>query len=121
MESVKTDLESNEAELQTIIDQKQEEITRYDGDIEAQKSLMNKFTVAREEAERRIAEISRQEMGKANAMVRVRIRKMERYTTPPNIRANSCGRYRPEVLSRMNLVTEMLLQREQVHIIRDLI
>ena len=63
----KTDLESNEAELQTIIDQKQEEITRYDGDIEAQKSLMNKFTVAREEAERRIAEISRQEMGKANA------------------------------------------------------
>ena len=67
MESVKTDLESNEAELQTIIDQKQEEITRYDGDIEAQKSLMNKFTVAREEAERRIAEISRQEMGKANA------------------------------------------------------
>ena len=67
VESVKTDLESNEAELQTIIDQKQEEITRYDGDIEAQKSLMNKFTVAREEAERRIAEISRQEMGKANA------------------------------------------------------
>ena len=46
VESVKTDLESNEAELQTIIDQKQEEITRYDGDI---------------------AEISRQEMGKANA------------------------------------------------------
>ena len=67
VESVKTDLENDNARLQEVIDKKQEDIDQYSDDIDAQKSLMAKFTAQREEAERRIAEISRQEMSRAKA------------------------------------------------------
>ena len=67
VESVKTDLENDNARLQEVIDKKQEDIDRYSDDIDAQKSLMAKFTAQREEAERRIAEIARQEMNRARA------------------------------------------------------
>lgn len=65
VESVKTDLENDNARLQEVIDKKQEDIDQYSDDIDAQKSLMAKFTAQREEAERRIAEIARQEMNRA--------------------------------------------------------
>lgn len=67
VESVKTDLENDNARLQKVIDKKQENIDQYSDDIDAQKSLMAKFTAQREEAERRIAEIARQEMNRARA------------------------------------------------------
>lgn len=67
VESVKTDLENDNARLQEVIDKKQEDIDQYSDDIDAQKSLMAKFTAQREEAERRIAEIARQEMSRARA------------------------------------------------------
>lgn len=67
VESLRTDLETAKANLQDLIDQKQQEITKYDDDIDAQKSLMAKFTAKREEAEARIAEISRQEALKARS------------------------------------------------------
>lgn len=67
VESLKTDLETSNTELQALIEKKQEEISKYDNDIDAQRSLMAKFTAQREEAERRIAEIARQEMERARA------------------------------------------------------
>ncbi len=67
VESVKTDLENDNARLQEVIDKKQEDIDQYSDDIDAQKSLMAKFTAQREEAERRIAEIARQEMNRARS------------------------------------------------------
>lgn len=62
VESIKTDLENDNDQLQALIDKKQQDINKYSDDIDAQKSLMAKFTAQREEAERRIAEIARQEM-----------------------------------------------------------
>ncbi len=67
VESLKTDLETSNTKLQALIEKKQEEISKYDNDIDAQRSLMAKFTAQREEAERRIAEIARQEMERARA------------------------------------------------------
>lgn len=67
VESIKTDLEADNEKLQELIEKKQEDINRYADDIDAQKSLMAKFTAQREEAERRIAEIARQEMNRARA------------------------------------------------------
>ncbi len=67
VEAIKTDLEASQDELQDLIDKKQKEISRYDDDIDAQKSLMAKFTAQREAAEKRIAEIARQEMIRARA------------------------------------------------------
>lgn len=67
VESIKTDLENDNDQLQALIDKKQQDINKYSDDIDAQKSLMAKFTAQREEAERRIAEIARQEMIRARA------------------------------------------------------
>lgn len=67
VESLKTDLQNNQTQLQALIDQKQEQLSIYDDDIEAQKSLMAKFTAQREAAEKLIAQLSRQEAGKAGA------------------------------------------------------
>ena len=65
VESLKTDLQNNQTQLQALIDQKQEQLSVYDDDVEAQKSLMAKFTAQREAAEKLIAQLSRQEAGKA--------------------------------------------------------
>ena len=67
VESLKTNLQNNQTQLQALIDQKQEQLSIYDDDIEAQKSLMAKFTAQREAAEKLIAQLSRQEAGKAGA------------------------------------------------------
>lgn len=67
VDAVKEELENDKENLQELIDQKEEDINKYSDDIEAQKSLMAKFTAQREEAERRIAEIARQEMIRARS------------------------------------------------------
>lgn len=57
VESVKTDLEKQRVNLQGVIDTKNAEITKYDGDIVAQEALVSKFAAEREAAEKKIAEM----------------------------------------------------------------
>lgn len=57
VESVKTDLVTQRANLQDVVDEKNAEITKYDGDIVAQEALVAKFAAEREAAEKKIAEL----------------------------------------------------------------
>lgn len=65
VESLKTDLERYNDELQGVIEEKEEQISQYDDDIDAQTQLTAKFTAQREKLEAQIAEMSRQEASKA--------------------------------------------------------
>ena len=62
IESIMDELEQSDSELQEVLASKKEQLSRYDDDIAAQTMLMNKFAAQRQNAERRIAEIARQEM-----------------------------------------------------------
>lgn len=57
---VQTDLENQQAELQAVMDDKQDLIAKYDDDIEAQEQLVSKYEQARDAADEKIAEIQRQ-------------------------------------------------------------
>lgn len=57
VESVKTDLEQDRADVQDIIDTKNGEITKYEGDIQAQELIVAKYTAEREAADKKIAQM----------------------------------------------------------------
>lgn len=65
VEALKTDLVDYNNQLQETIAEKEEQISTYDGDIDAQEKLMAKFTAEREKLEAQIAEMSKNEANKA--------------------------------------------------------
>jgi murein DD-endopeptidase MepM/ murein hydrolase activator NlpD len=67
VEILNSDLEDENAQLQSVIDEKETQISKYDDDISAQKQLTAKFTALREQAEARIAELARQAATNAEA------------------------------------------------------
>lgn len=68
VEALKTDLNTYKENLQSAIDEKEEIISQYDEDIEAQTALVAKFTAQRESLENQITELSRQESERSGAV-----------------------------------------------------